>query len=182
MTNTCSKRSSYQQRANLGAFDAYPDWPKQGVIFYDVHGLLRKPSTWAKAILQLADQASRLEPDLLLAIDSRGFLIASPVAMALSLPFALARKPGKLPGECEHEHFFLEYGEDRLEVQKAAIQPGARVIIVDDVVATGGTAMAAKLLLDRLGAEPIAVMTLLEIPQLGAEGILQLPILAWAGT
>lgn len=164
------------------AFDAYPDWPKDGVTFYDVHGLLRDAHKWAEAIHFLADEVVNQDVDLFLGIDSRGFLLASPLSVLLCQPMALARKPGKLPGSVIQEEFCLEYGTDVIEVQKSAIWPGCRVAIVDDVVATGGTAIAAKMLIEKLNAVPVCVLTLLEIPQLGAEQRLNLPIVAWAGT
>src|SRR3954463_13318550 len=116
-----------------------PDFPKPGILFYDISTLLRHPQAWQTAMERMADAVGGHKPDLLAGIESRGFLLAAPLALKLGCGFIMLRKRGKLPGDVVGLNYALEYGEDRIEIQADAIERGSRVVIVDDLLATGGT-------------------------------------------
>ena len=122
---------------------AIPDFPKPGILFYDISTLLAHPKAWQVMIDELAAVIGPQRPDLLVGIESRGFLVAAPLAYALGSGFAMVRKKGKLPGKTVRHTYDLEYGSDTIEVQEDAISPGQRVIVLDDLIATGGTMQAA---------------------------------------
>ena len=130
-----------------------PDFPKPGILFYDISTLLAHPRAWRTTIEQLAEAVSPHRPDLLIGIESRGFLVAAPLAFAIGSGFAMVRKKGKLPGKTVRYSYDLEYGTDTLEIHKDAIKPGQRIVIVDDLLATGGTACATAALAKSLGAD-----------------------------
>lgn len=140
-----------------------PDFPKPGILFYDISTLLRHPDAWAVAMGRLAARVSPYKPDVLAGIESRGFLLAAPLALKLGLGFVMLRKPKKLPGATVGLDYALEYGTDRLEIQADAITPGQRVIVVDDLLATGGTLAAGISLLRKVGAEVPLAATLIEL-------------------
>ena len=127
------------------------DFPKPGILFYDISTLLADPIAWHECVRQLVDEVSLLSPDLIIGIESRGFLTAAPVAHELGCGFAMIRKQGKLPGETHTYNYDLEYGSDTLEIQVNAISPGQRVVVMDDLLATGGTASAAVELVRNAG-------------------------------
>ena len=131
-----------------------PDFPKPGILFYDITTLLRDPEGFKAAIDQLAQPFVGAGIDLVVGIESRGFILGRPVADRLGAGFCPIRKPGKLPAKTCRESFNLEYGTDAIEMHEDAIAPGQRVLIVDDVLATGGTAAAAASLVKRLGGPP----------------------------
>ena len=120
-----------------------PEFPKPGILFYDISPLLGDAEAWREAVRQLAIRIGPYKPDLLIGIESRGFLVAAPLAYALGSGFAMVRKKGKLPGKTVRFTYDLEYGSDTIEIQEDAIAPGQRVIVVDDLIATGGTTEAA---------------------------------------
>src|SRR5258708_8481525 len=120
-----------------------PDFPKPGILFYDISTLLAHPSAWRATVERMAEAVRPQRPDLLVGIESRGFLVAAPLAYALGSGFAMVRKKGKLPGRTARHSYDLEYGTDTIEIQEDAISPGQRVIIVDDLLATAGTMQAA---------------------------------------
>jgi adenine phosphoribosyltransferase len=120
-----------------------PDFPKPGILFYDISTLLAHPQAWRATVERLAEALEPQRPDLLIGIESRGFLVAAPVAYELGRGFAMVRKLGKLPGPTVRHTYELEYGSDTIEIQADAIQPGQRVVVVDDLLATGGTMRAA---------------------------------------
>src|SRR3546814_135305 len=124
-----------------------PDFPKPGILFYDISTLLAHPGAWRRTIDLLAGAIRPHQPDFLLGIESRGFLVAAPLALELGCGFAMIRKRGKLPGETVSHTYELEYGSDTIEMQADAIRPGQRVVILDDLLATGGTAAGALHLL-----------------------------------
>lgn len=128
-----------------------PDFPKPGILFYDISTLLAHPGAWRHCVDRLAADAKPLAPDLLVGIESRGFLTAAPLALELGCGFAMIRKKGKLPGGTIGHTYDLEYGSDTIEIQADAISPGQRVIIMDDLLATGGTASAAVELIRDVG-------------------------------
>src|ERR1700730_4835987 len=113
-----------------------PDFPKPGILFYDISTLLAHPKAWQATVDPLADAVRGHRPDLLVGIESRGFLVAAPLAFALGSGFAMVRKKGKLPGKTVRYSYDLEYGTDTIEVQEDAIMPGQRVLVLDDLLAT----------------------------------------------
>ncbi|MGH7056582.1 MAG: adenine phosphoribosyltransferase [Acetobacteraceae bacterium] len=140
-----------------------PDFPKPGISFYDISTLLRDADAWQQAMQELAARIEPHRPDLLAGIESRGFLIAAPLALKLGRGFLMVRKPGKLPGQTVGYDYALEYGSDRVEVQADAVNPGQRVVVVDDILATGGTMVAGIALLRSLGAIIPAAAALIEL-------------------
>lgn len=146
---------------------AVPDFPKPGILFYDISTLLRHADAWQVAMGRMAQAVRRYHPDVLAGIESRGFLIAAPLALKLGCGFVMLRKRGKLPGETIGLDYGLEYGTDRIEIQADAIEPGQRVVVVDDLLATGGTMAAGIQLLRKIGAEVPAAAALIELTFLG---------------
>ncbi len=140
-----------------------PDFPRPGIVFRDITPLLQNGPAFAAAIDGLAGLARASRPDVIVGIESRGFVLGAPVAIALHLGFVPVRKPGKLPAATARELYTLEYGEDALEIHRDALRPGMRVAIVDDLLATGGTAAAACRLVEALGAAVAAVLVLVEL-------------------
>ena len=152
-----------------------PDFPKPGILFYDISTLLRDADAWQVAMGRMAKAVRAYQPDLLAGIESRGFLIAAPLALKLGCGFIMLRKRGKLPGETVGLNYALEYGMDRIEVQADAIQRGQRVVVVDDLLATGGTMAAGINLLRELGAIVPAAAALIELTFLKGRGRLDIP-------
>jgi adenine phosphoribosyltransferase len=140
-----------------------PDFPKPGVTFKDITPLLADPTAFGRVIDALAQPFADAGVDKVLGIEARGFIPGAPVAYRLQAGFVPVRKAGKLPFEIEREEYELEYGTDLLEVHKDALGPGERVLIVDDVIATGGTATATVALARRLGAEVVGLAFLVEL-------------------
>jgi adenine phosphoribosyltransferase len=150
-----------------------PDFPKPGILFYDITTLLREPEGFRTAIDLLALPFLGAGIDVVVGIESRGFILGAPVAERLGAGFCPIRKPGKLPAAVRREAFSLEYGTDAVEIHEDAIVPGQRVLIVDDVLATGGTAAAAVALVKGLGGHLHACSFLIELDFL--EGRAKLP-------
>ena len=140
-----------------------PDFPKPGILFYDISTLLAHPKAWHTAIERLADLSRPHKPDVLAGIESRGFLLAAPLALALGTGFVMMRKQGKLPGTTVRHTYALEYGTDTIEIQQDAVHKGARVVLVDDLLATGGTMAAAVNLLETVGAVVPATAVIIEL-------------------
>ncbi len=155
---------------------AVPDFPKPGILFYDISTLLRDAEAWAVAVARLTRIVREWQPDLIAGIESRGFLLAAPLALKLACPFTMVRKPNKLPGETIGLDYALEYGTDRVEIQADAVVPGQRVVVVDDLLATGGTLGAGVALLRRAGAEIVGAAVIAELTFLGARGRLDIPL------
>ncbi len=154
-----------------------PDFPKAGIVFKDITPLLADPAAFAHAIDEMAKPVSALQATHVLGLESRGFIFGAALAQKLSLGFVPARKPGKLPRAAFREKYGLEYGEDALEVHRDAFSAGDRVLIVDDVLATGGTARAAQSLVEQTGASPIALTLFIELTFLaGREKLTGLPV------
>jgi len=154
-----------------------PDFPCPGVLFKDITPLLNDASAFSLAIDAMAEPALALHPTHVLGIESRGFIFGSALAHKLGLGFVPARKPGKLPMPTLRETYACEYGEDSLEVHRDAFKPGDRVLIVDDVLATGGTAGAARRLVEGAGAHPVALTLFIELGFLkGREALKGLPV------
>ncbi|WP_158742240.1 adenine phosphoribosyltransferase [Acidisphaera sp. L21] len=154
---------------------AIPDFPKPGILFYDVSTLLRHPDAWQVAMGRLSSTVRRWQPDLLAGVESRGFLLAAPLALKLGCGFVMLRKRGKLPGKVIGHDYALEYGTDRLEIQADAVTPGQRVVVVDDLLATGGTMAAGITLLQSIGAEVPGAAALIELNFLGGRKKLNVP-------
>ena len=140
-----------------------PDFPKPGILFYDISTLLAHPKAWHTAIERLADLIRPHKPDVLAGIESRGFLLAAPLALALGTGFVMMRKQGNLPGTTVRHTYSLEYGTDTIEIQQDAVHKGARVVLVDDLLATGGTMAAAVNLLETVGAVVPATAVIIEL-------------------
>ena len=140
-----------------------PDFPKPGILFYDISTLLAHPKAWHTAIERLADLIRPHKPDVLAGIESRGFLLAAPLALALGTGFVMMRKQGKLPGTTVRHTYSLEYGTDTIEIQQDAVHKGSRVVLVDDLLATGGTMAAAVNLLETVGAVVPATAVIIEL-------------------
>ena len=157
---------------------AVPDFPKPGILFRDISTLLRHAEAWRFAVEQLAEATRGYEPTLLAGIESRGFLVAAPLALELGCGFVMLRKPGKLPGKIVALDYALEYGSDRIEIQADAVQPGDRVVVVDDLLATGGTLTAGIALLRKVGAEVSAAAALIELTALQGRRNLDVPFSA----
>jgi len=130
-----------------------PDWPKEGILFYDVTTLLKQGPCFQQTIDALTEPFKESGIELVLGMEARGFIFAPTVAYALKAGFIPVRKPGKLPAATYDESYELEYGTDKLEIHQDAIKPGQRVLIVDDLIATGGTARATAALAEKMGAE-----------------------------
>lgn len=144
-----------------------PDFPKPGILFYDISTLMRNPDAWQIAMGRLTRQIAPLQPDLLAAVESRGFLTAAPIADRMGCGMLMLRKSGKLPGQTISHTYDLEYGSDTLEIQADAVKPGQRVVVMDDLLATGGTLAASIELLRKAGAEVVGASVLVELIGLG---------------
>ena len=155
-----------------------PDFPKPGILFDDIATLLAHPKAWQATIDQLVAAVAPHKPDLLAGIESRGFLVAAPLALELGCGFIMVRKKGKLPGKTVPFEYDLEYGTDVIEIQEDAITAGQRVVVLDDLLATGGTAAASIALLRLRGAEVVACAFILELTFLAGRAKLDVPATA----
>jgi adenine phosphoribosyltransferase len=144
-----------------------PDFPRPGVGFKDITPLLAHADSFRLAVDSLADHFAGAGVDQVLGIEARGFILAAPVAHRLGAGFVPVRKAGKLPWDVEKEEYVLEYGTDLLEIHKDAVGPGQRALIIDDVMATGGTAVATIRLVERLGADVVGLGFVIELAFLG---------------
>ncbi len=152
-----------------------PDFPTPGILFYDISTLLRHADAWQVAMGRMARAVRGYHPDVLAGIESRGFLIAAPLALKLGCGFIMLRKRGKLPGPTIGLDYALEYGSDRVEAQADSVIPGQRVVVVDDLLATGGTMAAGIALLRKVGAEVPAAVALIELTFLNGRDKLDVP-------
>ena len=143
-----------------------PDFPKPGILFYDITTLLREPEAFAAVIDRMAEAVAGEQIDLVVGMESRGFIFAAPLAIKLGAGFVPVRKLGKLPAETIEVEYALEYGTATLEIHRDAIQPGQRVLIVDDLLATGGTVMGTMELVRRLGGEIAGLSFMVELTAL----------------
>jgi len=152
-----------------------PDFPKPGILFYDISTLLAHPDAWQTTVQRLATVVRPHQPDLLVGIESRGFLVAAPLAYELGRGFAMVRKKGKLPGPTVSFAYDLEYGTDTIEVQEDAITPGRRVVVLDDLLATGGTMQAAIRLVRQRGGIVTAAACIIELTFLQGRSRIDVP-------
>ena len=143
-----------------------PDFPQPGIVFKDLTPLLNDVDAFRFAVDSVAEHAAGLTVDKVVGIEARGFIFAAAVAYRLGAGFVPVRKPGKLPGETFGVEYTLEYGEDRLEIHRDALGMGARVLMVDDLLATGGTMEAACRLVERIGCEVVGCAFVVELPAL----------------
>lgn len=140
-----------------------PDFPRPGISFKDLTTLLRNPEGLRRAVAAMVTASAGTAPELVLGIESRGFILGAPVALALGCGFVPVRKPGKLPAATLRQEYSLEYGTDAVEVHADAVAPGQRVLLIDDLLATGGTMAAACALTERLGATVAGICFLVEL-------------------
>ena len=164
-----------------------PDWPVAGVQFRDITPLLNEPRVFRLLIDAFVHRYFGQPVDAVAGLDARGFIIGSVLAYELGVAFVPIRKKGKLPFQTLEESYALEYGSATVEVHADAVQPGARVVLVDDLIATGGTMLAGKRLLERLGATVIEGAAIVDLPELGgsaklrAEGLALFTLVDFAG-
>ncbi len=140
-----------------------PNFPEPGIIFKDITPVLKHPQALKEVVDLMTEHARQLKPDVVAGIESRGFVFGLPIAINLGLGFVPIRKLGKLPGEKIAEEYALEYGTNTVEIHKDAVEPGQRVVVVDDLLATGGTAAAAARLIERLGGTVAGFTFLIEL-------------------
>lgn len=171
--STSNQRTIADLRARIRDI---PDFPQPGIMFRDITPLLADPASF-RAMVDTMAEPFRGMADVILAIESRGFILGAPIAYALGVGLALVRKPGKLPYAVEAEEYTLEYGSNTLEIHQDAVLPGQRVLLVDDLLATGGTVRAAANLVTRLGGEIVGVCVLAELSALNGRALLSdLPV------
>lgn len=151
------------------------DFPKPGILFRDISPLLADRDAWRATIKQLADVVRPYKPEMLAGIESRGFLVTAPLALELGCGFMMVRKRGKLPGPTIPHTYSLEYGTDTIEIQDNAVKKGQRVVILDDVLATGGTLAAAVALLRKAGGDVKAAACIIELTFLDGRKRVDLP-------
>jgi len=160
------------------AIRAVPDFPKPGILFRDITTLLQNPQAYAAAVGLLTARIRQMAPTHIAAIESRGFLFAAPAAVELELPLCILRKPGKLPAATIRETYQLEYGTDSIEIHADALGAGDRVVIVDDLLATGGTAAAAGRLVAKCQAAVAGYAFIVELGELGGRAKLDAPVIS----
>ena len=154
-----------------------PNFPKKGILFRDISPLLKSPEGWGAAMRQLGLFCERLNPDLIVGIESRGFIVGSALATQQRMGFVPVRKKGKLPGKVLGVDYTLEYGKDRLEIQSDAFEGNPKVLLVDDLLATGGTVKAASKLIERGGGQLVGCQFIIDLSSLkGRDNIPQVPI------
>lgn len=152
-----------------------PDFPKEGINFYDIQSLMTDPPVWRRIIEAMTEKTETYSPNIIVGLESRGFLVGLPVAQALDIPFAMIRKKGKLPGNVTRQSYALEYGEDCIEIQTDILNVGQRVAILDDLLATGGTMAAAGELIKKRDAETVCGICMIELEELNGASKLDFP-------
>jgi adenine phosphoribosyltransferase len=155
------------------AIRTVPDWPAPGVMFRDITPLLSSPRVFRVLIDQFVHRYFDVRPSAIAGLDARGFIIGSVVAYELNIGFVPIRKKGKLPFTTVEETYELEYGSATVELHTDAVKPGDRVVLIDDLIATGGTMMAGRRLLERLGATVIEGAAIVDLPELGGSAKLR---------
>lgn len=156
-----------------------PDWPQKGILFYDVTTLLKQGNCLAQTIDALVEPYKNKQVDMVVGVEARGFIFAPAVAYALKTGFVPVRKPGKLPAAKFQMEYELEYGTDSLEIHQDAVEPGMRVLIVDDLIATGGTAKAVAEMVEKMGATVVGLDFVVELTALrGREKLAKYDVLS----
>jgi adenine phosphoribosyltransferase len=141
-----------------------PDFPKPGILFYDVTSIFTDPKAFEYVLEKMDEVCKDIQIDGIIAIESRGFLLGAPFALKRSLPLVLARKSGKLPGDTVKKAYSLEYGEEVMEIHTADLTPGKKWLVVDDLIATGGTFEAVALMVEEQGAEVAGMFAVIGLP------------------
>jgi len=149
-----------------------PDFPSEGIVFRDITPLMADPAGLAMSVEFMANPFRNTGIDVVLGAESRGFIFGTAIARAMNVGFVPVRKPGKLPADTISQDYELEYGTDTLQIHADAIKPGQRVLIVDDLIATGGTLVACRDLVRRLGGEVVGISVLVELEALGGRDLL----------
>jgi adenine phosphoribosyltransferase len=149
------------------------DFPKEGIVFKDINPVMEDAAAFQEVVDRMLDYARTRQVDVIAGIEARGFIFGAPLALALNVGFVPVRKLGKLPGETMRAEYALEYGTNTVEMQKGAVKPGQRVLIVDDLLATGGTAAAAAVLIDKLGGDVAGMVFMVELGFLNGRENLQ---------
>ena len=152
-----------------------PDFPKPGINFYDIASLLASPNAWKETVKQMQAIALTYKPDVILGIEARGFLVATPLAMNMNLQMGMVRKKGKLPGTVLSHSYTLEYGQDTIEIQPDLLPEDARILLIDDLMATGGTMSAAETLVENAGAVVVGGLCVIELDGLDGRAKLKAP-------
>jgi adenine phosphoribosyltransferase len=143
-----------------------PNWPKPGIMFRDITSLIENPEAFNQCIAMFKEKYSNCGIDKIAGIEARGFIFGAALAKDLGLPFVLIRKKGKLPGEVVAQEYSLEYGTDKIEIHKSSINEGDKVLVIDDLIATGGTVCAACKLVEKLGGKVSSVAFVIDLPDL----------------
>lgn len=154
----------------------YPNFPKKGILFKDLSPILADPKVFSDLIDMMSSYSFYKKADAIIAIDARGFLFGSAIGLKLSKPIVLARKPGKLPGELLQKEYKLEYGINSLTIQKSALEIGSNFVIVDDLLATGGTVNCVNQILVDIGKNVAGLSVVVELDDLGARSKLSFPV------
>lgn len=156
---------------------AVPDFPKEGILFRDITPLMQEGAAFKESVRQIEEFAKEVGAELIAGPESRGFIFGCPVAANLNIGFVPVRKPGKLPRETVSFEYDLEYGSNELHMHKDAVRPGQKVLIVDDLLATGGTVQATAKLVESLGGEVVGAAFLIELEDLkGREALKEIPV------
>ena len=155
-----------------------PDFPEPGIIFRDVTSILQDADGLKLAVDSMQALLEDVDADVIVGAESRGFIFGAPLAYALGKPFTLIRKKGKLPRETVEESYELEYGQATIEMHKDSIKPGDKVLVVDDLIATGGTIQAGINLIEKLGGEVVATVVLMELAGLNGREKISSPLLS----
>jgi len=153
-----------------------PDYPKEGILFYDISTLLADGKAWQETVSRMADIIAPLRPDYVCGVDARGFLIGAAVAAKLGIGFVMVRKKGKLPGEVTSRSYTLEYGENTLEIQTDIMRQGTKAVLCDDLLATGGTAGAAIELIKSLNVSVVQAVFIIELDFLSGRSNISVPV------
>jgi adenine phosphoribosyltransferase len=155
---------------------ATPDFPQRGIVFQSYEKLLKDPAAFHRVIGAFADRYRDRHLDAIVGLDARGFIFGSALAYELNVPFVMMRKPGKLPGKVERVEYSLEYGKNAFELEVGIVSPGDRVVIIDDLLATGGSAQAAVELVERLGGEVVETAFFIELSFLHGREKIRRPV------
>tara|TARA_Y200000002_G_C22566797_1_gene614880 strand:+ start:521 stop:1033 length:513 start_codon:yes stop_codon:yes gene_type:complete len=160
----------------IDLIETFQDYPKKGIEFKDVLGIIQEPEIFKKLILKMSSSQIIRNAEAIISIDARGFIFGSAISMQASKPMIVARKPGKLPGELFKKKYNLEYGENSLSIQKKALQRYNSYAIVDDLLATGGTANCVTNLLENNDKEVLGLLVVVELIELGGRDKLNIPV------
>ncbi|VEB23707.1 Adenine phosphoribosyltransferase [Avibacterium volantium] len=166
---TLGNKMNKQLELIKSSIKSIPNYPKEGIIFRDITSLVETPAAFKATIDLIVAQYKDKGITKVIGTESRGFIFGAPVALALDIPFVLVRKPGKLPRETIAQSYQLEYGQDTLEIHTDSIQSGDNVLIIDDLLATGGTVEATVKLVERLGGEVKNAAFVINLPELGGK-------------